>query len=151
MSDLQKGLPLDVIRRVAEETNSYVLVRSWLFKLTGKWYPKTEITSILQKALPKEAAYQTEIIKWLNRIYPGAFIWKATPGPYNRQGIPDICAIIHGRFYGFEVKRPVLGEATKIQKTTMRQIRSAGGIAAVVSTPAEVQKVIRESEKGEQQ
>ena len=42
----------------------------------------------------KESYYQAKIIKWLREAYPQAFVWKAQQGPYSRQGIPDICAIM---------------------------------------------------------
>ena len=63
----------------------------------------------------KESFYQAKIIRWLKGQYPDAFVWKAQAGPYCRQGIPDICAIINGHFFGFEVKRPEVGRLSKIQ------------------------------------
>ena len=90
----------------------------------------------------KESWYQAKIIKWLKEAHPDAFVWKAQAGPYCRQGIPDICAIIDGHFFGFEVKRPELGRLSKIQEQTIKKINAAGGTAAVVSFPAQVQEVI---------
>ena len=52
---------------------------------------------------------------------------------YSRQGIPDICAVVIGRYYGFEVKRPFIGILSKIQEHTIRQIKEAGGKAYVVT------------------
>lgn len=89
----------------------------------------------------KESYYQTKIIKWLKKEYPAAFVWKAAAGPYSRGGIPDICAIIDGKFYGFEVKRPG-GKASKLQEKTIEEIKAAGGIAAVVIYPADVEEII---------
>ena len=74
--------------------------------------------------------------------YPDAFVWKAAAGPYSRQGIPDVCAIIGGRFYGFEVKRPYIGVLTKIQEQTMERIRAAGGTAEVVCLPEDVGRIV---------
>lgn len=91
----------------------------------------------------KESWYQAKIIKWLKEQYPGAFVWKAQAGPYCRQGIPDICAIIDGHFFGFEVKRPELGRLSKIQEQTLKEINAAGGTTAVVSYPEEVERTIR--------
>lgn len=91
----------------------------------------------------KESWYQAKIIKWLKEQYPGAFVWKAQAGPYCRQGIPDICAIIDGHFFGFEVKRPELGRLSKIQEQTIKEINAAGGTTAVVSYPEEVERTIR--------
>lgn len=90
----------------------------------------------------KESFYQAKIIRWLKGQYPDAFIWKAQAGPYCRQGIPDICAIINGHFFGFEVKRPEVGRLSKIQEQTIKEINAAGGIAAVVSFPEQVEKII---------
>ena len=92
--------------------------------------------------LHKESFYQAKIIRWLKEQYPGAFVWKAQAGPYCRQGIPDICAIINGHFFGFEVKRPEVGRLSKIQEQTIKEINAAGGIAAVVSYPEQVEKII---------
>ena len=96
----------------------------------------------------KEGFYQTKILNWLKKNYPDGFFWKAQAGPYCRQGIPDVCAIINGHFYGFEVKRPG-GLPTKIQEETIRQINSAGGTALVVTTTEQVQDAIREWESRE--
>ena len=95
------------------------------------------------KAPPhKESYYQTRIIKWLKEQYPDAFIWKAAAGPYSRGGIPDVCMVLDGQFYGFEVKRPEVGRLSKIQEQTIKEIRTAGGKVAVVSFPAQVQQFI---------
>lgn len=95
-----------------------------------------------QAAPHKESYYQARIIRWLRDTYPAAFVWKAAAGPYSQGGIPDICAIIDGHFFGFEVKRPELGRLSKIQEQTIKKINAAGGTAAVVSFPAQVQEVI---------
>lgn len=90
----------------------------------------------------KESYYQTKILRWLKRTYPAAFIWKAAAGPYSQGGIPDICAIINGHFYGFEVKRPESGRLSKLQELAIKKINAAGGTAAVVSYPADCQRII---------
>lgn len=98
--------------------------------------------------LPKESYYQDKIIKFIRRTYPTAFVWKAAAGAYSRQGIPDVCAVIDGRYYGFEVKRPYIGVLSKIQEQTIKQIQAAGGIAAVVRFPEEVGKIVEASRDG---
>lgn len=90
----------------------------------------------------KESWYQARIITWLKTNYPDAFVWKAAAGPYSRGGIPDICAIIAGHFFGFEVKRPEGGRLSKLQELTIQKINAAGGTAAVVSYPADCQRII---------
>ena len=96
----------------------------------------------LLQHLPKESYYQDKIIQFLKKTYPKAFVWKAAAGAYSRQGIPDVCAVIGGRFYGFEVKRPYIGVLSKMQEQAIDQIRAAGGIAAVVTFPEEVQRIV---------
>lgn len=90
----------------------------------------------------KESWYQAKIIRFLKSAYPSAFIWKAAAGPYSRGGIPDICMILDGQFYGFEVKRPEVGRLSRLQEETISEIRAAGGKVAVVSFPADVQRII---------
>ena len=90
----------------------------------------------------KESWCQARIIKWLREAYPRAFIWKAAAGPYSQCGIPDICMVLNGRFYGFEVKRPEVGRLSKIQEQTIKEINAAGGIAAVVSYPEDVERIL---------
>ena len=92
----------------------------------------------------KESYYQTKILQWLKRTYPAAFIWKAAAGPYSQGGIPDICAIIAGHFFGFEVKRPESGRLSKIQEQTIKEINDAGGTALVVSYPEQVKEAIEQ-------
>lgn len=96
----------------------------------------------LYEKIPYEKDYQKNIMEFLKSRYPKAFVWKAAAGAYSRGGIPDICAVIDGTFFGFEVKRPLLGKASALQKVTIKRITSAGGVAAVVSFPEEVQKII---------
>lgn len=103
----------------------------------------------LRQYLPKESYYQDKIIKHIRKLVPSAFVWKATVGPYSRQGIPDICAVINGRYYGFEVKRPFIGVLSKIQEQTIKQIRAAGGEAYVVTYVAEVTQILQKEIGGQ--
>jgi len=114
----------------------------WIKEKSGKPISAADFDKLMREALPKESYYQTAIMKWIQEAYPSAFVWKAAAGPYSRQGIPDVCAIIDGRFYGFEIKRPFIGELSKIQEETIKAIRAAGGVAAVVSFPEQANKVI---------
>lgn len=90
----------------------------------------------------KESYYQAKILRWLRDTYPAAFIWKAAAGPYSQGGIPDICMVLNGHAFFFEVKRPGLGRLSKLQEQTIKKINEAGGTAAVVSYPADAQRII---------
>lgn len=98
----------------------------------------------IREHLPKESYYQDKIIKHIKELIPSAFVWKAAAGAYSRQGIPDVCAVINGRYYGFEVKRPLIGVLSKIQDQTIKQIKAAGGQAYVVTYTDEVTRILRE-------
>lgn len=97
----------------------------------------------IREHLPKESYYQDKIIKHIKELIPSAFVWKAAAGAYSRQGIPDVCAIINGRYYGFEVKRPFIGKLSGIQERTIKQIQAAGGKAYVVTYTDEVTRILQ--------
>ena len=88
----------------------------------------------------KEADIVKAILKYLKTV-PKCFFWKEHGGMYGRAGIPDIIACIEGRFFGFEVKTED-GRPTKLQESTIRKIKNAGGIALVVRSVDEVKAVI---------
>jgi len=113
----------------------------WLRNDIGKPISAATFDKIMYETLPLEQAYQAEVIEYIKSI-PGAFVWKAAAGPYSRQGIPDVCAIIDGHFFGFEIKRPYIGATTKIQQQTLQQIERAGGTAAVISFREQAREVI---------
>lgn len=106
----------------------------------------TQAEEYLRKHLPKESYYQDKIIKHIRKSVPSSFVWKAAAGSYSRGGIPDICAVINGKYYGFEVKRPFIGVLSKIQERTIEQIHKAGGKAYVVSYPSDVTKIFKHEE-----
>lgn len=113
----------------------------WLIE-NGKTHSFAEARKYMSQNIPKESYYQDKIIKHIKQLIPTAFVWKAAAGPYSRKGIPDVCAVIHGRYYGFEVKRPILGALSKIQEQTIKKIREAGGKAYVVTFTKEVTKLL---------
>nr|UWG22155.1 MAG: VRR-NUC domain [Bacteriophage sp.] len=105
---------------------------------------KSKAIAELRKLIKKESYYQDKIKKTLQKKYPGDFVRKITQGAYSEAGIPDILFIRDGHYFGFEVKRPVVGVPSKIQLKTIEKIREAGGTAAIVVWPeqaiAEVEK-----------
>lgn len=98
----------------------------------------------LREHVPRESHYQKKIMEFLKKTYPRAVIWKAAAGPYTKTGIPDVCAVINGRFFGFEIKRPYFGEPSKRQLQMIDEFRVAGGVAEIVTFPEEVQAIIDE-------
>lgn len=96
----------------------------------------------LRNKIPKEGYYQDKIKKAIKKRYPQAFVAKIAQGAFSQAGIPDVMAIIDGHYFGFEVKRPVFGEASKVQLRTIQWIREAGGVAEIVTWPEECFKII---------
>lgn len=98
---------------------------------------------ILRESIPKEAYYQRKLMEHIKTTYPGAFVWKEAAGSYSRQGIPDVSAIIEGRYYGFEVKRPYYGRLSLMQAQTIQEIHKAGGVAGVCTFPEDADRLIQ--------
>lgn len=93
------------------------------------------------KDIPLESFFQKKIIDYL-RTLPDCFYWKAQAGAYSKRGVPDVCCIYRGTFYGFEVKRPWIGRLSKLQQQAIRGINDAGGKAYVVSFVEDVEKIM---------
>lgn len=105
---------------------------------------KKEALAALRKEIKKESYYQDKIKKALKAKYPKAFIKKISQGLYSEAGIPDILMIHDGHYYGFEVKRPVVGVPSKLQEETIRQITAAGGTALFVRWPEEAIQAVEQ-------
>ena len=117
-------------------------MRAYLEERTGRTLTAAQADKLLRDAFPKESYFQSAILRWLKENSPAAFVWKVQTGPYARQGVPDVCAVIEGQFYGFEVKRPYVGRLSRIQQATMEAIEKAGGRAGVVTWPDDARKLI---------
>lgn len=76
--------------------------------------------------------------------FPDAYIAKIAQGMYSQGGIPDVMCIMDGHYFGFEIKRPIFCEMSKLQEVAMAmaRIRRSGGTAAVVSWPEEAAGII---------
>ena len=103
-----------------------------------------EVDKYLHDHIPNESYYQRKIMDYVKKAYPDAFVWKEAAGEYSRQGIPDVSAIIEGKYFGFEVKRPYFGKLSVIQEQTIKRIRQAGGIAGVCIFPEDAERLIQE-------
>lgn len=110
---------------------------------------KKAALSILRREIPKEKYFQDKIIKGVKKSYPAAFVRKMTLGPYSQGGFPDVLVIMEGHYFGFEVKRPIVGSLSALQGDTRDKIREAGGTAEVISYPEEAIEVIRKYFKAE--
>lgn len=104
---------------------------------------KKEAMKICQKKIKLETYFQEKVKDGLKRKFPDAYVAKIAQGAYSQSGIPDILCILDGHYFGFEIKRPVLGKVTKLQSATINKIRAAGGTAEVVIWPEEAAEIIK--------
>lgn len=88
-----------------------------------------------------EAHIQRKIQKGLQK--DGAYVFKVHGGRYS-QGVPDLVGCIGGVFFGLEVKKPTTRtHVSKLQAKNLKDIETAAGIAAVVTSLDEAREVIR--------
>lgn len=129
-------------------TEKYKTLKELMESLIDKGQAKnlTEARKVAQNTVPKEAVYQAAVLRYLKTL-PKTYAWKDQAGPYQQKGLPDVCAIIDGKFYGFEVKRPFFGQPTEIQLQTHKKMREAGATVHVVSYVSEVKEIIGEGAK----
>ena len=104
---------------------------------------KAEAAKWLRDKIPAEKYFQKKIMDALAKEYPDAYIVKVSQGAYSTGGIPDIMCIVRGRYFGFEVKRPVFGEVSKLQELAVQRINASGGTAAIVTYPEEAVSVLK--------
>jgi len=89
-----------------------------------------------------ESSIQAKIMRYLKQI-PESFVWKQHAGQYAKAGLPDIMFVWKGLLYCFEVKQPG-NKATKLQESTMKDLRAAGARATVVYGLEDVKGIIEE-------
>ena len=130
-----------MLENYVEDFNERKFVRD--YELSQK-VSRSEAMKLLRRKIKDESYYQKRIKEALARRYPSAYIVKIAQGSYSTAGIPDLMMIYKGHYFGFEVKRPILGEERKIQKETIRKIMHAGGTAAFVHWPEEAIRIIEE-------
>jgi hypothetical protein len=78
----------------------------------------------------------------------GAWVFKVHGGdnPFQEVGVPDLLCCLEGRFIGLEVKLPGEKPSSR-QKVILQRIREAGGIGEVVTSVAEVERILKRSSR----
>lgn len=69
----------------------------------------------------KESAYQTKLIKKLNRMFPGCIILKNNPQQI--QGIPDLVILFENYWAALEIKKSSTAESRPNQKYYVEQMQ----------------------------
>ena len=88
--------------------------------------------------MAREQRIQTKIQKWLrDQGYYVVNVMKA-----GRAGVPDLICCVKGKFVGLEVKAPG-GAPSELQKANLKMIHRSDGIAGVVMSVEDVEKLIR--------
>ena len=104
-----------------------------------------------EKPIPLESTIVSDIMKVL-KAQGVKFIVKTHGSLFQMAGLPDLILIAPrvGRFMGIEVKRPVLGVVSELQKAILRKINRAGGYGCVAYSVEEAQEYLRKADAGEQ-
>lgn len=89
-------------------------------------------------ATARESALKTRV---LNYLKTKGYAVKIHGNEFTESGTPDILACVRGRFYAFELKAED-GELSKIQVYRLKQIATAGGVVAVVTTLQQVKDIV---------
>lgn len=77
----------------------------------------------------------------------GGWARKIAGGP-GQTGLPDILAVYRGHGLGLEVKMPGKeNNLTDLQAKTLRDMKSAGTITAVVTTVGQVERILNRIDK----
>lgn len=85
----------------------------------------------------KEQVLQAKVIKKLQT--EGAYVVKTIST--NHAGVPDLLVCLRGQFLGLEIKAGT--EPTRLQEYNIEQINKAGGIATIVRSVEDVEKIIK--------
>ena len=88
---------------------------------------KAQAVKWLRERIPPERYFQKKIMDALHEEYPDAYIVKVSQGAYSIGGIPDIMCVVQGRYFGFEVKRPVFGEVSSLRNSHAGRLMLPGG------------------------
>lgn len=99
-------------------------------------------------AIKGETLVVRKIKDYILSIEPSAYIYKVCGSGYSRKGEPDLHVCFRGRFVALEVKDPRDKSygATALQIQRIKEIRKSGGIAAVVTSPEDVEVLLYENQ-----
>ena len=89
-----------------------------------------------------ESALQLRIQRALRVAFPGCYIRKIHVSEYQTGGIADLLCCIYGRFFAIEVKLPG-EEPSELQKYEAKQVRAAGGVSFIATSPVEAIKRVQ--------
>lgn len=131
-----------------EQFSSIKELQNYL-KSTGEANTQKETIHWASEHIPKEKYYQGKILAYLRNLLKSGtiegYVWKDQASAYQSAGFPDVSIVTAGKYFGFEVKRPLLGTTSELQRETIEKLRAGGGIVEVVSYVSEVERILREN------
>ena len=89
-----------------------------------------------------EKKVEDKIKSYLDSL--GAYYLKVHGSMYQPAGTPDILACVKGRFIGIEVKRPGGGVVSELQRSKIKKIEAAGGVAFVARSVEDVSSMLKQ-------
>ncbi len=92
---------------------------------------------------PSEKSIRDAIVKYLKTV--GA--WHIVTTGVGRAGVPDLLVCYLGYFIALEVKKPIGGVKSRLQKIEIERIVKAGGVGMFVTSVEEVKTIIGEVDK----
>ncbi len=98
----------------------------------------------MSNTIPLERTITDRILVYLRAR--GGWWLKSHGAAFQSAGVPDIIGVFMGDFYAFEVKRPKVGHATRLQALVLSRILRAGGVASIVCSVEDVEKVFSKKE-----
>ena len=131
---------------MAKDYENYATLDEYMNSLvaSGVVKNKTEARKAAYRRIPNENYFQGRILKYLNSQPFGLRVkaWKNQAGMYQERGLPDVEAVVEGQYFGFEVKRPLIGKPTPLQLQVADEIRAAGGKVYFISYISEVEQIL---------
>lgn len=98
---------------------------------------------MIQCTVPPEARLVVRIQKVLEELGARSFKIVGSDEGFQEVGIPDLLVCYRGFFIGLEVKQPgAEKDVSPRQSLVLKQIEEAGGIARVVSSVAQVRRIL---------
>lgn len=94
--------------------------------------------------MQREESVFNKVKKFLDDTRRREPLWwyRTHGGGRTKRGLPDICIVYRGLAIWIELKKPG-GVASKLQLRRIKEIKSAGGLAAVADCVANVQSVLQ--------
>lgn len=99
---------------------------------------------VRERMIPLESHYQRKILAALRKEFPDGRWRKNSPGIGQSAGEPDLDGVINRLSVHIEVKRPLLGTVSPLQKKAIRELRAAGSCAMVGSYADEVIEAVKQ-------